>query len=173
MGTAYLMKGKWIQSMGRWGTGSARMLIGRGSGDKPGTETTDEAFFPSFGHRYNGIERDGFGSIFGATLYDSLRTADTASGLPGTASGIQVLGVGATFPEYKGFYPDIDLFMFKADMVSGSGKGIGNELNFRLVYPFGENFKIQFTYAKFTPKSIYPDGTKDVKLFSFQTTGKF
>ncbi len=92
-GSAYLMKGKWTQSMGQWGTGSARLIIGRGSGDKPGTQNTDEAFFPSFGHRYNGIERDGFGSIFGATLYDSLRTSDTASGLPGTVSGIQVLGI--------------------------------------------------------------------------------
>lgn len=172
-GSAFLMKGKWTQPMGQWGTGSARLIIGRGSGDKPGTQGTDEAFFPSFGHRYDGIERDGFGSIFGATLYDSLRTSDTVSGLPGTASGIRVLGLGVTFPPYKGIHADMALFMFKADRVALGSKGIGNEFNLRLVHPFGENFKIQLTYAKFSPKSIYPAGIKDVKLVSFQATGKF
>lgn len=172
-GTAMLLKGKWTQQMGRLGTGMARIAVGRGSGDDPGTQDIDEAFFPNFGQRYRGIERNGFGAIFGSTLYDSIATSGTVSGLPGTASGVQLFSMGATLPPYRGFYTDIDMYFFKADRVVTGSKSIGSEMDIKITYPFGDKFKIQLIYASFSPDDIYPSGTKPVKLLALETSARF
>ncbi|UPT72954.1 MAG: hypothetical protein M0D55_13695 [Elusimicrobiota bacterium] len=70
-GNAQVVRMKWKQSLYKSGQGIMRMSVARGSGDDPGTPTRDEAFFPSRGHRHNGLERVGFGELFAATPYDA------------------------------------------------------------------------------------------------------
>ena len=70
-GNAEVVKAKWKQSLYKTGEGIARLSLARGSGDRADTGTTDEAFFPAHGHRFDGLERSGFGEFYGATPYDA------------------------------------------------------------------------------------------------------
>ncbi len=172
-GSAFLMQAKWAQPLGTMGTGKVRMTVGRGSGDKAGTTKTDEAFFPRFGRRYEGIERSGFGSILGATLYDCLATSSTLSGLPGSASGIQIFGAGVTMPPYKGFIFDFDWYLLKADRVAGGDRNIGTEINIKAAYPMGDKLKIQLAWGIFNPSAVYYSKSKAPSLLSIETTARF
>ena len=89
-GNAEVVRMKWKQTLWKTGEGVARASLARGTGDNPGTPTTDEAFFPSRGHRHNGLERAGFGELFAATAYDAFGgnySTTTKSGLPHGAAG--------------------------------------------------------------------------------------
>ncbi|MBI4677086.1 MAG: hypothetical protein HY748_05835 [Elusimicrobia bacterium] len=94
-GNAQVLRAKWKQRLYRTGEGIGRMTVARGSGDNPGTTDVDEAFFPSLGHRFDGLERGGFGDFYGATPYDAFGgnySTTTASALNPRASGIISVG---------------------------------------------------------------------------------
>ncbi|MEQ1919831.1 MAG: hypothetical protein ABL955_11580, partial [Elusimicrobiota bacterium] len=137
-GNAQVVRMKWKQSLYKTGEGIARMSVARGTGDNTGTPTTDEAFFPSRGHRYNGLERVGFGELFAATAYDAFGgnvSTSTNSGLRNGASGLVVVGAGYTPPAYKSLTLDIDFYLYQAERISTGSRTLGTEWDLRLRYP--------------------------------------
>lgn len=151
-GNAQVLRAKWKQSFFKGEEGIARITAARGSGDSGGTTNKDEAFFPSFGHRYDGLERSGFGDFFQATPYDAFggQSTATASGLPQQASGIISVGLGFTPPSYRGITFDLDIWHFQADRNVGPHRTLGSEWDIRARYGFRERLTMSLSMAHFT-----------------------
>jgi hypothetical protein len=150
-GNAQVLKAKWKQPLWKETQGIVRMVVARGSGDNPGTPAGDEAFFPSRGHRYDGLERSGFGEFFAATPYDAFggNSTGTANGLRPGASGIVTVGVGVTPPAWHGMVLDADYFLFQADRNVGSDRTLGSEWDIRLRYDIFDRFSLRASAALF------------------------
>jgi hypothetical protein len=173
-GDAEVVRAKWKQSLYKTGEGIARVSLARGSGDKLGTTTKDEAFFPSHGHRYNGLERSGFGDFFAATPYDAYGgnySTTTKSGLQPGASGIAVVGAGYTTPAYHGVNLDADYFL-QADRVASGSRSLGSEWDFRLRYALQDHLlALSGALFKMAPASNNARGS--ARKFSFEASGRF
>lgn len=175
-GNAQVVKMKWKQSLYKTGEGIMRVSLARGTGDDPGTPTRDEAFFPTRGHRHNGLERSGFGEFFAATPYDALGgnySTSTASGLRQGASGIIVVGAGYTPPAYRGFNLDVDYFLYQAERVSRGPRTLGMEWDVRLRYPIRDQFSLTLTSAYFKAGTFSDPGRGVSRKFSFEASGRF
>lgn len=175
-GNAQVVRMKWKQSLWRTGQGIARMSVARGSGDDPGTETTDEAFFPSRGHRHNGLERSGFGELFSATAYDAFGgnySTTTKSGLRNGASGLVVVGAGYTPPAYKGVTLDLDFFLYQAERISSGSRTLGTEWNLRVRYPIRDQLNLAATMAYFRAGMFTDPGRSIARKYSFEASGRF
>ena len=175
-GNAQVVKMKWKQSLYKTGEGIMRVSLARGTGDDPGTTTRDEAFFPTRGHRHNGLERSGFGEFFAATPYDAFGgnySSTTASGLTQGASGIVVAGAGYTPPAYRGFNLDVDYFLYQAERVSRGSRTLGMEWDVRLRYPIRDQFSLSLTSAYFTAGKFSDPGRGVSRKYSFEASGRF
>ena len=175
-GNAQVVRMKWKQSLWKTGQGIARMSVARGSGDNPGTPTTDEAFFPSRGHRHDGLERSGFGDLFAATAYDAFGgnySTTTKSGLRNGASGLVVVGAGYTPPAYKGLTLDIDFYLYQAERISSGSRTLGTEWDFRLRYPIRDQFTLAATMAYFRAGKFTDPGRSVARKYSFEASGRF
>ena len=175
-GNAQVVKMKWKQGLYKSGEGIARVSVARGSGDNPGTGTSDEAFFPTHGHRHNGLERSGFGEFFAATPYDAFGgnySTSTASGLARGASGLIVVGAGYTPSAYRGFNLDIDYYLFQAERISSGSRTLGSEWDFRLRYPIRDQFSLALTMATFKAGKFADPGTGVSRKYSFEASGRF
>ncbi|MBI3296684.1 MAG: hypothetical protein HYZ75_00865 [Elusimicrobia bacterium] len=180
-GNAQVLKAKWRQifyrskTTGRKIEGFARMSFARGSGDDPSTPTTDEAFFPSHGKRFDGLEREGFGEFFAATPYDAfggLSTA-TANGLQRGTSGIIVFGLGATPPAWHGIVLDIDYFLYQADRTNGSGRSLGSEMDFRIRHDIQDRFTVRLSAALFSAGGALSPAKTSARRYMLEASGKF
>lgn len=152
VGDAEVVRAKWKQSIYRVGEGIGRISLARGSGDNPGSTTSDEAFFPSHGHRFEGLERAGFGEFFAATPYDAFGgnySSSTLSGLKQGMSGIIVVGAGFTPPAFKGLVLDVDYFLYQATRVINGSRSLGREWDVRLRYPIQDHFVLSASAAFF------------------------
>src|SRR6185312_10255656 len=169
----------WKQSLYHTGEGIARVSLARGSGDRGDTKTTDEAFYPSHGHRYDGFERSGFGDFYGATPYDAYGgnySTTTKSGLPSNTSGISVVGAGFTTPAYHGFLIDIDGYLYQATRASSSsgfGSTLGDELDLHLRYPIRDQFSLNAGMAYFKSGQITDTRKTVARRYSFEASGRF
>jgi hypothetical protein len=171
-GFAFLMKGSWNQDVSFFGQSKMRLAYGKSSGNPGPVSDKDKAFQPSFGHRFKGIERDGFGEIAGASLYDIIQTSGTRNGLPNGVSGLNILNVGLDMP-YKKMTMSIDLFKFRASQNAADGPTqIGSEWDFKLIYPMGESLRMKAVYAFFKPLSVF-DENSTIKLISLALSAKF
>ncbi|HXS99386.1 MAG TPA: hypothetical protein VN915_01810 [Elusimicrobiota bacterium] len=177
---AEVLRMKWKQSLYHTsGEGIARVSLARGSGDRGDTQTTDEAFYPSHGHRYDGFERSGFGDFYGATPYDAYGgnySTTTKSGLPQGTSGISVVGAGFTTPAYHGFLIDIDGYLFqgtRAANASGFGSTLGDELDLHLRYPIRDQFTLNVGMAYFKSGQITDPNKSIARRYSFEASGRF
>ena len=170
-GYAFMLKGAWNQSISFFGQSRLRLAYGRSSGN-PGASSTDKAFFPAFGAKYNGFERRGYGAIAGASLYDIIKTSGTANGLPDGVSGLNIINIGADLP-YKKLTLSADLYKFRASRnANGGSLQIASEWDLRAAYPMGENLSITAVYAAFTPLGLYPTG-KQATLVQGAISAKF
>ncbi|MBI5631115.1 MAG: hypothetical protein HY921_09550 [Elusimicrobia bacterium] len=173
-GDAQVFKAKWKQNLPRLGEGIARLSVARASGDKPGTPTTDEAFFPTRGHRYNGLERGGFGDFFGASPYDAWGgNYAVSSGLNANASGILVAGGGFTPPAYKGVALDLDYFLFQADRIRAGPRNLGSEWDFRLRYQIQDRFTLSASAALFSVGSASNAAHGSAHKYALEASGRF
>ncbi len=176
-GNAEVVKAKWKQNLPRIGEGIARISLARGSGSNPANPTTDQAFFPSHGHRYDGLDRSGFGEFFNATPYDAFggnyTSTSTASGLHDGSSGIVIVGAGYTPPAYHGVALDVDYYFFQADRVNSGSKNLGSEWDFRLRYNVQNRFGMSFTTAFFKAGTASNPGTARGAKYAFEAFGKF
>ncbi|MBI4347049.1 MAG: hypothetical protein HY553_09355 [Elusimicrobia bacterium] len=173
-GNAQVMRAKWKQPFFK-GEGIGRLTAARGSGDAGGTPTTDEAFFPSFGHRYDGLERSGMGDFFQATPYDAFggQSTATASGLPQGASGIIAVGFGFTPPAYKGIQFDLDFWLFQADRNNGPHRTLGREYDLRARYGFRDRFSITAGAAIFQAGPALSGTNPTSRRYTLEFSGRF
>jgi len=169
---AFMLKGSWAQNLAFFGRSRLRLAYGRSSGN-PGTDSTvDKAFFPAFGSKNNGLERRGYGAIAGASLYDIIKTSDTANGLPHGVSGLNIINIGADLP-YKKLNISFDLYKFRASKNANDGSlQIASEWDLKATYPMGENLHLSAVYAVFTPLGLYPSD-EDAKLIYGAISAKF
>ncbi|MDD5658165.1 MAG: hypothetical protein PHF00_13020 [Elusimicrobia bacterium] len=173
-GNAQVVKAKWKQSLPRLGEGIARMSVARGSGDDLGTPTTDEAFFPSHGHQYSGLERSGFGEFFAATPYSANGISTGAvSGLRPGNSGIIVVGAGFTPPAYKGYILDIDYYLFQAERTTAGKRTLGTEWDVRLRYNVQDRFGISLTAAFFSAGTASNANGAKARKYALEAFGRF
>ena len=174
-GNAQVVRAKWKQPFFKGEEGIARLTAARGSGDSAGTPTTDEAFFPSFGHRFDGLERSGFGDFFGATPYDAFggQSTSTASGLPQGASGIVSVGLGFTPPAYHSFTFDLDYWLYQADRNVGPHRTLGTEIDLRVRYGFHERFNMSASVASFTAGPAISSTKPSSRRYALEFSGRF
>jgi len=175
-GDAEVVRAKWKQHLYKTGEGIARISVAHGSGDRGDTPTRDEAFFPSHGHRFNGLDRDGFGQFFGATPYDAFGgnySTSTVNGLKQGASGITAVGAGYTPPAYKGVVLDVDYFLFQADRVNGGSRTLGSEWDARLRYNVLDHLALSFSGAWFTAGTASNPARGASKRYAFEAVGRF
>ena len=161
-----------------FGPSKMRLAYGKSSGNSGPVNDKDKAFLPTFGHRFKGLERDGFGEIVGASLYDIIQTSTSTAagkatnGMPDGLSGLNVINIGADMP-YKKLMLSVDFYRFKAAQNINQGLvQIGNEWDIKAVYPMGEGLRIKAVYAAFRPTNLYPITTA-VNLISLSITAKF
>lgn len=175
-GNAQVVRMKWKQPLYRSGEGIARVSLARGSGNKGGTLTTDEAFYPSHGHRYDGLERSGFGDFFAATPYDAYGgnfSTTTKNGLTNNGSGIMVVGAGYTPPSYHGVNLDLDYFLYQAEQAQNGPRTLGNEWDLRIRYPIRDQFRLSVGAAYFKSGLITDPGRSIARKYSFEASGRF
>ncbi len=171
-GHAFILKGSWNQYISFFGQSKLRLAYGRSSGNASSGSDSDKAFFPTFGAKYSGLERAGYGAIAGASLYDMVKTSATLNGLPDGVSGLNIINIGADLP-YKKFLLSADLYKFRATSNSSGGSlQIASEWDLKVAYPMGENMKLNAVYAVFTPLSLYP-ASKQAKLIYGAVSAKF
>jgi|GEM_PF-669818 len=171
-GYAFLLKGSWSQNVSFFGQSKMRMAFGKSSGNSGPVSDKDKAFKPAFGHRFKGIERDGFGEIAGASLYDIIQTSGTKNGLPNGVSGLNILNAGLDMPLKKAVF-SVDFFKFRAAQNAADGAiQVGSEWDFKLSYPMGESLRLRAVYAFFKPMSLFDENTT-IKLISVALSAKF
>ncbi|PCI34839.1 MAG: hypothetical protein COB53_11590 [Elusimicrobia bacterium] len=172
---AQVVRAKWKQTFYKDIRGITRIILARGSGDDPGTPTTNEAFRPSHGKRFDGLERVGFGQFFATTPYDAFggQSTATASGLQTGASGIITVGFGITPPSYKGWVLDFDYFLYQAERNTKAARTLGSEVDFTLRYDFRERFQIHATAAFFQSGGAVSTVETTARRFMFEVTGRF
>ncbi|MFA6433056.1 MAG: hypothetical protein WCW52_00005 [Elusimicrobiales bacterium] len=171
-GYAFLIKGLWSQDIAFFGPSKMRLAYGKSSGNSGVVDAKDKAFLPDFGHRFKGVEREGFGEIAGASLYDIIQTSATKNGLPNGISGLNIINLGADLP-YKKLTLSADFYKFRAAQNVNKGSiQIGSELDLKAVYPMGEGLRLKAVYAVFNPMGVYAQ-TTPIKLVSFSLTAKF
>jgi hypothetical protein len=173
---AEVVKMKWKQSLYRSGEGIARASVARGTGNNPGTPTRDEAFYPSHGHRFNGLDRSGFGDFYGATPYDAFGgnySTSTKSGLPQGASGLLVVGAGYTPPAYHGFTLDVDYFLYQAERAQGAPRTLGSEWDARLRYQIRDQFSLSAGMAYFRAGLLTDANRSVARKYTFEASGRF
>ncbi|HAT71579.1 MAG TPA: hypothetical protein DCS63_02040 [Elusimicrobia bacterium] len=162
---AFMLKGAWNQDIAMFGQSRVRLGYGRSSGNPGANPATDKAFFPSFGKKFKGMERDGYGQIAGATLYDMIKTSATANGLPNGVSGLNVINIGADLP-YKKLVISADLYKFRATRNAGGGSlQIASEYDVKASYAFGDNLHLNAVYAVFTPLGLYPEAVQSKLVY--------
>ncbi|HAH06606.1 MAG TPA: hypothetical protein DCM05_08785 [Elusimicrobia bacterium] len=175
-GNAQVLKAKWKQPLWSNNQGIVRIVLARGSGDRTDTPTTDEAFFPSQGHRYDGLERTGFGEFFASTPYDAFggQSTATANSLQRGASGIVTVGLGVTPPAYRGIVFDIDYFVYRLARNYGANFNLGTEMDFRLRYDVFDRFSLKASLAMFSIGSASNPYTKgSARRYMLEASGKF
>jgi hypothetical protein len=175
-GNAQVVRMKWKQSLYHVGEGIARVSVARGTGDDTSTPTRSEAFYPSHGHRYDGLERAGFGDFYGATPYDAYGgnySTSTKSGLPTGASGLMVVGAGYTPPSYRGFTLDAAYYLYQAERVATGPKTLGMEWDFHLRYPIRDRFALDAGMAYFKSGVTTDPGQSIARKYSFTAVGRF
>ncbi|MFH2202347.1 MAG: hypothetical protein ABIJ96_04490, partial [Elusimicrobiota bacterium] len=181
-GNAQYIRAKWKQTFytrkatGQKIRGIARLSAARGTGDNPATPTTDEAFFPSHGRRYDGLERVGFGELFAATAYDAFggQSTTTASGLPVGVSGIIAIGMGITPPAWRGIIMDVDYFLYQAEKQTfGPNRTLGTEVDVRLRYDIKEHLQLRLTMAWFEAGAALNAEKPSARRYMLETIARF
>jgi hypothetical protein len=171
-GNAFLIKGLWNQDVPFFGPSKMRLAYGKSSGNSGPVSDKDKSFLPTFGHRFKGMEREGYGEIAGASLYDIIQTSATPNGMPNDASGLNIINLGVDMP-YKKLALSVDFYKFRASQNVNKGSiQIGSEWDLKVSYPMGDGLRLKAVYALFKPMSLYTL-TTPIKLVYLSLAAKF
>jgi len=165
-GYAALISGGLYTNFSKYGPIEIHGLFGLASGDSGGGN--DNSFRPTFGHKYDGLERSGFGEFYGATLYDAIPSStygpsastSSVSGLPQGNSGIRVIGAGVTTHPTSLLSIGIDYYVYTAQESSNfspapSESSLGTELDIGVGFAYTNYMAFGATYAMFSPGKAY------------------
>ena len=173
IGHALMVKGSWKQDLGRFGSGTARLTFGRGSGDNPNTADKDESFLPSFGHRFDGLDRSGIGEFYAASLYDARASTSTFNGLPAGASGLSIVGIGLSLPPWRDVHMDLDYYLYQASRSTTGNRSLGKEWDFRLRYNVKDKLTLQASISLFRSGLLLGPGEFTARKYFLEVSGRF
>jgi len=177
-GYAFLVSGGLFTRFSKYGPIEVHGSFGLASGDdgKPGK---DKAFRPSFGHKFDGLERSGYGEYYGATLYDAIPSTSNPSGLPPGFSGIRVIGAGVTAHPTALLSVGIDYYVYTAQEsavaqfpISSSDTSLGTEIDIGVGFAYTSYLSFRGSAAFFTPGKAYANRDK-ASRFLIEAIGRF
>ena len=184
-GYAFLVSGGLFTRFSKYGPIEIHGTFGLASGDSGGGK--DNSFRPSFGHRFDGLERSGFGEYYGASLYDALPTTTygptgstaAVSGLPPGYSGMRVIGAGVTTHPTNLLSIGIDYYVYTAQETPGSNfpvgsseSSLGTELDIGAGFAYTSYLTFRASYAMFSPGKAYPNRDQATRLL-IEAIGRF
>ncbi len=153
-------------------------LFGLASGDS-GDAGKDKAFHPSYGHRVDGLERSGFGELFGASLYDAAGSSANPTGLPAGNSGIRVIGGGVTTHPTALLSIGIDYFVYDAMeqanaafQSAAAGSSLGSEFDLGMGFAYTNYLSFRASAAFFSPGEAFVNGSK-AHRYLIEARGRF
>ena len=159
-GYAFLISAGLFSHLSKYGPIEIHTTFGQASGDSGGS--TDDSFRPDYGHRFDGLERSGFGEFYGSTLYDAIGSTSNPHGLPPGFSGIRVVGAGVTTHPTPLLSVGIDYFVFWAMETAGGNftasstdSLLGKELDFGLGFAYTSYLSFRGSVALFSPGGAY------------------
>lgn len=183
-GYAFLLSAGLFTRFSKYGPIEIHGLFGMASGDSGGG--TDKTFRPSFGHKYDGLERSGFGEFFGATLYDAIpsttygpsASTSSVSGLPAGNSGLRVIGAGVTTHPTSLLSIGIDYFVFTSMestnfSPASSESALGTELDIGIGLAYTSYLTFRATFALFSPGNAYGAFTNNAQRIVLEAIGRF
>ena len=146
----------------------------QGSGDDVNTAGEDEKFNPSFGHKFDGLERDGYGEFFAATPYsffneDRVLVSNQVAGgtvqtFPYTSlfSGLRMYGFRGSINPWEPFIAGLEFYLYSAretpDIRSGGlttipESALGRELVISAAYKYANRVNFTVRWGKFFPNA--------------------
>lgn len=149
----------------------------QGSGDNSSTTNEDEKFNPSFGHKYDGLERSGRGELFAGNPYTFFNEdkviipitvgSSVIATRPYTAtySGIRTFGFKGSVQPWDFFTAGLEYYLYtameKSDLGVGAPsliqKSIGRELVITGQINYFKYINFSIRWGKFFPSSILND----------------
>lgn len=143
----------------------------QGSGDDVSTKNEDERFYPTFGHRYDGLERVGAGDLFAATPYSfyneerAVVKSQTTSGqvvqtFPYDAvfSGLRTFGFRGSVNPWEPFTAGLEFYLYTArelpDIRNGSpltltDNALGREMVLSATYEYARRILFAVRWGNF------------------------
>lgn len=184
-GYAFLTSGGLYTRFSKYGPIEIHGTFGQASGDSGGS--TDSSFQPLYGHQFDGLERSGFGELYGATLFNALPSSTysqgsstpSVSGLPPGYSGIRVIGAGVTTHPTPLLSIGIDYYVYFAMETAGpqfalssSDSTLGTELDVGMGFAYTSYLSFRLSYALFQPGAAYINGNNAQRIL-LEATGHF
>ncbi|MCX5782030.1 MAG: hypothetical protein NT145_04925 [Elusimicrobia bacterium] len=182
-GMGYLFYGKLVNEKTRLGKVAARALISYASGnDDPYSFSDDKSFSPTYTKRYDGMERGGYGMIFGASPVESFFN------IPIGYSGINTLNIGTDISPIYNWTFCLDYFLFSASQAPkgspeasgfekfyGANFSLGSEVDLSLKFIHSKYSDIGFAYSIYSPPqaSAYWPNPKTVNSLRFEASARF
>jgi hypothetical protein len=183
-GYAALISAGLFTRFSKYGPIEIHGLFGLASGDAGGG--TDNSFRPSYGHKYDGLERSGFGEFYGATLYDAIpsnsygqtSSSPSVSGLPQGHSGIRVIGAGVTTHPTSLLSIGIDYFVYTSQesttfSTAPSESSLGTELDIGAGFAYTNFMTFRASIAFFSPGKAYGAFQENAQKISIEAVGHF
>lgn len=164
----------------------------QGSGDDSGTKDEDEKFNPSFGQKYDGLERVGCGEFFAATPYtffneDKIMVTPKEQGVAGTPmpynilfSGVRTFGFRGSVNPWTPFVAGLEFYLYTAREIPDIRNGapttitensLGRELVISASYNYSKRINFMLRWGKFFPSQNLNDVGSSRLIF--EVNGKF
>lgn len=184
-GYAFMASGGLYTRFSKYGPIEIHGLFGLASGDSGGG--TDKSFRPSFGHKYDGLERGGFGEFYGATLYDAQPSAaynpgastSTVSGLPPGYSGMRVIGAGFTAHPTALLSIGFDYYVYTAQETASSSfplstaeSSLGSEMDIGIGFAYTNYLSFRASASFFSPGKAYAK-QENARRYLIEAIGRF
>lgn len=181
----WVAEGKLIGDKTKLGKVEARALLGVFSGDQnPGStgSDTDGLFSPDYTKKWDGLERAGYGNLFGAVPQGSFLE------LPASYSGINTLGIGAAFTPLYAWTFGVDYYLFSAsqgpkgaptasgfERIFGAEFSLGIEMDLSAKILLNKYAEMKLSYDRYTPPSfaIYWPKMDPLDRYALEVTSKF
>jgi hypothetical protein len=185
-GYGFLVSGGLFTRFSKYGPIEIHGTFGMASGDSGGSD--DSSFHPEFAHRFDGLERSGFGEFYGATLYDaqpsfsynSLASTPSVSGLPAGYSGLRVIGAGVTTHPTDLLSIGVDYYVYSAEEtpsptnfgLGSSDSSLGTELDIGAGFAYTSYLTFRGSFALFSPGAAYPNKSNATRIL-IEAIGRF
>jgi hypothetical protein len=164
----------------RFGLFNGFFNFAMGTGDAPGNGLKDGAFRPTFAHRWDGLERSGYGRYFAANVSDAYSTAalfsnssSAQTGLPPGTSGIQILGGGIGYSPALPFKAEAGYYNYQAKESRAGATNLGSEIDLTMRYQYTGFLSFRGIYARFSPGDAYAPNPKTANLTQLEAEIKF